>query len=127
MACLVAGVGGVALAALAVVSPEASPSTSPWGLMLWGGPAGFAIGAALGLITWALTRSLMTLPFVQRPSARVAVALVPVVIGAAVGYASFASALPVVAPATMIGGALGLLCGVMEASAAARRGRDSAH
>ncbi len=93
---------------------------------MWGGPAGFAIGAALGLITWAATRSLMTLPFVQRPPARAAVALVPVAIGASVGYASFASALPVVAPATMIGGALGLLCGVMEASAAARRGRDSA-
>lgn len=115
----------MALAALAVVSPEGSLSTAPWGLMLWGAPAGFAIGAALGLIAWGATRFLMTLSFVQRPAARVAVALVPAAIGAAVGYASFASAHPVVAAATMIGGTLGLLCGAMEAVAATRQGRYS--
>ncbi len=87
---------------------------------------GVAIGAALGhdhLGGDALSYD----PAVRAaPTGSAAVALVPVAIGASVGYASFASALPVVAPATMIGGALGLLCGVMEASAAARRGRDSA-
>ncbi len=125
LACFVAGAGGVALAALAVVGPEASVSTAPWGLMLWGGPVGFFIGAAIGLIAWGATRFLMALTSVQRPAARVAVAVVPAAIGAAVGYTSFASAPPVVAAATMIGGTLGLLCGAMEASAAAQRGRDS--
>ncbi|MBD8478342.1 hypothetical protein [Microbacterium sp. CFBP 8794] len=125
LACFVAGAGGVVLAALAIVSPEVSVATAPWGLMLWAGPAGFSIGAALGLIAWGMTRSLMTLSFVQHPVARLAVAMVPAAIGAAAGYASFASARPVVAAATMIGGALGLLCGVMEASAAARRKPDS--
>lgn len=112
------------LAALAVVSPEASVSTAPWGLMVWGGPAGFLIGATLGLVAWGVTRFLMTLPSVQRPATRAAVAVVPAAIGAVVGYASFAGAQPVVAPATMIGGTLGLLCGAMEASAAARPERN---
>lgn len=91
-----------------------------------GRPRGVCDRGTLGLITWSVTRSLMALPFVQRPPARAAVAFVPLAIGAAVGYASFAGTHPVIAPATMIGGALGLLCGLMEASAAARRGRDSA-
>lgn len=116
----------MALAALAVGSPEASLATVSWWLMLWGGPVGFVIGAALGLTTRGSTRSLMTLRFVRRPAARVAVALLPAAINAAIAYVSLASVRPmIVAAATVIGGALGLLCGAMEASAASWRGQES--
>lgn len=52
-AALVGACAGILCAAVAASSPPAS-----WGLMLYGTPIGGAVGAAVGLALWILTRTL---------------------------------------------------------------------